>query len=150
MKQLEEQVANHQKILKPFLEHSQLVLSSPKSNTTTDSPSPVPSAKRFCAYTGTNSPKDSSLLLPWSLPDSNPLSHVSRPFCPSPSQPKYSSDHKRRSGIKTMLEQLEARLPKNSIDGARLSNATLLVRAADYAKNLSSKVSLVCRVNYSP
>ena len=148
MQQLEEQVANQQKILKPFLEHNQLVLSSPKSNTTNDSASPVPSAKRFCSYTNSSSPRHSNFPLAWGLPESNSLSHLSLPCCASPSQPKYSSDHKRRSGIKSMLEQLEAKLPKNNIDGARLSNATLLVRAANFAKTLSSKVSLIDGANY--
>ena len=142
MQLLEEQVAIQQNILKPFLEHTQLILSSPKSNTTTDSASPAPSAKRFCSYTDSTSPRNSNLSLPWGLPDSSSLSCVPQPYCTSPSQPKYSSDYKRRSGIKSMLEQLEAKLPKSSIDGARLSNATLLIRAAEYAKTLNTKVSL--------
>ncbi|KAI6648992.1 hypothetical protein LOD99_6875 [Oopsacas minuta] len=142
--QLEEQVTAQQRILHPFFEHFRNPLSSsPKSNTTADSVSPVPSSKRFCNHSNSNNPRITEGPLPCGLSNSNTLIPISLPL-PIQSPPislRYSSDHKRRFGIKSMLEQLEAKLPKNSVDGTRLSNASLLLRAAEFAKSLRSKVS---------
>ena len=140
---LERQISLHQGLLSPFLDDS--AKASPKSDSTMESAS-FPSSKRFCKGSDGNElgifelshnlvTLDTHLQIPHTLSSSN---------IPASIIPTYSSDHKRRFGIKSLLEQLESKVPKRNLDGTKLSNASLLLSAGDFASDLKHQVICFC------
>ena len=146
VRQVEELVAQQQKFLKPLFEHSARILSSTDSNSNTDSTSPIPPAKRICSSNDStlDNPKQLYAMMQTIInsPSNSDHNHsISSPYLPTVS--KYSSDHKRRSGIKISLQRLESILPMRYLDGTRLSNASLLIKAGEYAKYLCTQVRFI-------
>eukprot|EP00800_Vazella_pourtalesii_P021048 TRINITY_DN7662_c0_g1_i1.p1 TRINITY_DN7662_c0_g1~~TRINITY_DN7662_c0_g1_i1.p1 ORF type:complete len:473 (-),score=11.19 TRINITY_DN7662_c0_g1_i1:53-1471(-) len=143
LQDLERQIDVHQGLLGPFLKH--LSQTSPKSNSTVDSNSSIPSPKRFCRSSKGNSPNffevsnssgalDSHLEIPCTLSSSISSNCVF---------PRHSSDHNRRIGMKSLLEELESKLPKENLNGSKLSYATLLLRVGEFAKDLQNQIHVI-------